>query len=121
MRMTTIALLLACAPAAFAQTAAECQDAQTQQVMNACAAVEYRAADDALNAAWPPARAFAKAIGSDSALLDAQRKWLAYRDAACAVQASPYEGGSLQPFVHARCLTTLTVARTQLLLDLHGY
>ena len=104
-----------------AQTAAECHEPVQQQRMNACAARDFRDADAALNAAWKPARDFAREIGVADELLAAQRAWLTYRDTACAVHASPYEGGSIQPLIHANCLTNLTVARTRLLLDFHGY
>ncbi|MEP5732064.1 MAG: lysozyme inhibitor LprI family protein [Sulfitobacter sp.] len=100
-----------------AQSPSECNAPQTQQAMNACAALEYREADAALNEAWKSARAFAKQIGQGDALLQAQRAWLTYRDQACAVQASPYAGGSIQPMVLNSCLAALTDARTIMLRD----
>ena len=106
---------------AEAQTAAECIAPQQQQLMNACAYKEYEAADAALNAAWKPAKSFADSIGKGEALLEAQRAWLAYRDAACDVHASPYEGGSIQPLIRATCLSDLTAARTRMLLEFHAY
>ena len=106
---------------AEAQTAAECIAPQQQQLMNACAYKEYEAADSALNAAWTPAKSFADAIGKGEALLEAQRAWLAYRDAACDVHASPYEGGSIQPLIRATCLSDLTASRTRMLLEFHAY
>ena len=109
------------APVAQAQTAADCISPQAQQMMNACAAKEYQAVDAALNEAWKPAKTFADAIGRGGALLTAQRAWLAYRDAACEVHASPYEGGSIQPLVYSTCMTELTVQRTRMLLDFHAY
>lgn len=109
------------APVAQAQTAADCIAPQQQQLMNACAFKEYEEVDAALNAAWKPAKSFADAIGKGEELLAAQRAWLTYRDAACDVQASPYEGGSIQPLIRATCLTDLTVERTKMLLDFHAY
>jgi uncharacterized protein YecT (DUF1311 family) len=53
-------------------------------------------------------------------LLKAQRAWLAYRDAACEVQASPYEGGSIQPLIWFSCLSELTAERTRMLLEFQG-
>jgi urease subunit beta len=100
-----------------AQSAADCIAPQQQQLMNACAARDFERADAALNAAWKPARAYAKQIGQADALLAAQRAWLTYRDLACAVQASPYEGGSIQPLIHASCLSELTANRTRMLLE----
>lgn len=106
---------------AQAQSAADCLAPQAQQLMNACAYKEYEAADAALNEAWASATAFAEAIGKQEVLLEAQRAWLAYRDAACTAQSSPYEGGSIQPLVYATCLRTLTEQRTIMLLDFHAY
>ncbi len=106
---------------AYAQSEAECVSPQGQQMMNACAAKDYSAADDALNVAWASAKAFGDAIGQGNALLKAQRAWLTYRDAACAVHASAYEGGSLQPFIHATCLSRITHERTAMLLEFNAY
>ncbi len=109
------------APAAQAEVPGECVSPQTQTDMNICAAREYEEADAALNTAWGPARDFAKAIGQGDALLAAQRAWLSYRDAACEVHSSPYEGGSIRPMIYAGCLTELTQARTRMLLDFNAY
>ncbi|MBV2361698.1 DUF1311 domain-containing protein [Thalassococcus sp. CAU 1522] len=92
----------------------------TQIEMNTCAAEEYRRADAALNAAWKPAKAFADGAGIGAKLLDAQRKWIAFRDAACLAEAGLYEGGSIRPLVLNSCLTRLTRQRTEDLLTL-GY
>jgi uncharacterized protein YecT (DUF1311 family) len=109
------------APQVQAQTRSDQLQAQTQSEMNASAARDYRAADAALNDAWDGARLFGDAIGQGDALLAAQRLWLAYRDAACEVQASPLTGGTLQPMVQTNCLTTLTEERTRMLLEFNGY
>lgn len=120
-RAAGVLLALLLAQGAHAQTAADCIAPQQQQLMNACAEREYREVDAALNAAWQPAKSFADRIGKGDALLAAQRAWLVYRDAACAVQASPYEGGSIRPLIHAKCLTRLTAERTKMLLEFHAY
>ncbi|WP_298861638.1 lysozyme inhibitor LprI family protein [uncultured Sulfitobacter sp.] len=117
---------IACTALAFgsmahAQSEAECIAPQVQQLMNACAAKEYREADAALNTAWKSAKAFADAIGRNKALLEAQRAWLTYRDAACDVHASPFEGGSLQPLIQSTCLSKLTAERTRMLLEFNAY
>lgn len=109
------------ATGAQAQTAAECKAPQQQQLMNACAAKKYQQSDAALNVAWKSAKAFADAIGQGRDLLAAQRAWLAYRDAACTVHASPFEGGSIQPMVRATCLSELTDQRTRMLRDFNAY
>lgn len=112
---------LAAMNGAHAQTAAECIEPQVQGLMNACAAKGFAAADAALNTAWKPAKSFADAIGRGDALLDAQRAWLTYRDAACDVHASPFEGGSLQPLIYSTCMSELTTQRTQMLLEFNAY
>lgn len=109
------------AAAVQAQTAAECTAPQSQQLMNACANKDFDKADAALNVAWTSAKSFGDAIGKGDALLKAQRAWLAYRDMACDVHASPYEGGSIQPLIRASCLTALTQERTQMLLEFNAY
>jgi urease subunit beta len=107
------------APAAQAQT--NCTSPQTQFELTECAFADYEAADRELNAAWAPAKKFADAIGEGQVLLEAQRAWLAYRDAACSAHAAPFEGGTIQPMVRADCLTTLTLQRTQMLSEFHAY
>jgi uncharacterized protein YecT (DUF1311 family) len=106
---------------AHAQSEAECIAPQAQQLVDACAAKEYREADAALNTAWKSAKAFADAIGQDKALLTAQRAWLTYRDAACDVHASPFEGGSLQPLIQSTCQSKITAERTRMLLEFNAY
>ncbi|MEH6521139.1 lysozyme inhibitor LprI family protein [Sulfitobacter sp.] len=106
---------------AQAQSTAECIEPQTQNLMNACAAKDFAEADAALNAAWKPAKSFADAIGKGAALLVAQRAWLKYRDAACDVHASPFEGGSLQPLIYSTCMGEITAQRTRMLLEFNAY
>ena len=106
---------------AQAQSGDDCQSPQTQMMMNICANREYAQADAALNDAWGPARKFADAIGKGTLLLEAQRAWLAYRNAACLAQASPYEGGSIQPMIYSNCLSRLTAQRTEMLKDFHAF
>ncbi|ANB34347.1 uncharacterized protein YecT (DUF1311 family) [Rhodovulum sulfidophilum] len=106
----TLAALLACG--GLPGTALAACPGNTQLEINDCAASAYRDADAQLNAVWPAARAAAAASGADGLLLDAQRKWIAFRDAACAAEAAQYRGGSIQPLVHADCLRRLTDRRT---------
>ena len=121
------ALALAAAPLA-AEPAADCTDPVTQSAMNMCSFEDYRAADAQLNAAWKRARDLAKSIDRRSAeanaaedrfarLLDAQRKWLAYRDAHClaVVGERTPDSGTIWPLAQNTCMTQLTLARTQLL------
>ncbi len=85
--------------------------------MNQCADQEWQRADAELNAAWQVVKPVFDGFGAGAALLDAQRKWLAYRDAACGAEAAMFEGGSMQPLIHSGCLARLTKRRTE---DLRG-
>jgi len=107
------ALLLGLPGALIAQPAPDCSAPSKlpQQDINWCAAQEYAEADAALNARWPAARAGAREAGAEEALVTAQRLWLQYRDAACAAEAKPWEGGSMQPFILSTCLARLTWQR----------
>lgn len=94
--------------------AADCGNAATQTDMNACALRAYQHSDAALNEAYAAARRAMQAVSAEAgdALRDAQRAWIGYRDLACAAEAMPYRGGSIEPLVHAGCLERLTRQRT---------
>lgn len=106
-----LGLMAAVAALLLPPTAALACPGQTQLDMNACAEADYKRADADLNAYWRPVKAHYDAIGAGDVLLDAQRKWLAFRDAACAAETAPYAGGSILPLVHWTCLARLTWAR----------
>ncbi len=107
------ALLLGAAPA-FADEAdgIDCNNAMTQSDMNICADKDYRAADKLLNAAYAKAVAGLDAHSRDL-LKTAQRAWIKFRDAECAYEAAPNEGGTIYPLEYSGCLTALTMARTK--------
>lgn len=107
-------LLLASEPAI------DCANAMTQTDMNICSYRDFQSADRAMNEAWGKAAAAAKAAdrqgrgGNFNRLLDAQRKWLAYRDAQCFAENGPREeSGTIWPLQQNGCLTELTEARTK--------
>ncbi|RYF57184.1 MAG: DUF1311 domain-containing protein [Comamonadaceae bacterium] len=104
-------LLLLAMPAAHADTACLAK-AQTQTQINACAAGDLKQADDWLNQHY---RQMQQRLKDDpevrKLLLDAQRKWLAFRDAECALQAMRSRDGSSHPFNVNSCLADLTQAR----------
>ncbi|MEM8731767.1 MAG: lysozyme inhibitor LprI family protein [Pseudomonadota bacterium] len=109
---TRFGIALVCAslaPPAVAQAACP---GTTQIELNACAQAEYQAADAELNAAWRVTKPFFDGLGLGANLLDAQRKWLAFRDAECATEAALYSGGSIQGMIYSTCLTRLTKARS---------
>ena len=122
-----------------------CQDPIVQQEMNWCAGQDYAAADAELNTQWKITASIMKErdtgmeadfgpinhatpredaaarmayTGHFQSLLEAQRAWLAYRDAQCRLEGYAFLGGSAQPMIVSGCLATLTRQRTQELRDL---
>lgn len=91
--------------------AAACDTAFTQIEINDCAHRQYLKADRKLNDLWPGVKRSADQFGAGEALLESQRKWIAFRDAACAAEAAPYAGGSIQPSVWSSCLERQTKRR----------
>jgi uncharacterized protein YecT (DUF1311 family) len=101
--------------------AEDCSKAETQIDMNQCAGRNYKAADRILNLVYQQAIAHAResdrnVSGTDysyeAALRNAQRAWIAYRDADCA--PPPRElAGSISSMEQADCLTQKTVQRTK--------
>lgn len=103
-----------------------CGSSGVQSELNACAARDYEAADQAMNAQWRVTlarlRADDRRDGPDrfgpptaDALLKSQRAWLAYRDAECSLAGEQARGGSMQPMLVSGCLATLTTERTKAL------
>lgn len=108
-----------------AEPSVDCSNAMTQADMNVCSYRDFQSADRTLNKAWGEAAAAAKVAdrnglsGAFDRLLDAQRKWLAYRDAQCLSENGPREqSGTIWPLLQNGCLTQLTQARTT---QLHDY
>jgi uncharacterized protein YecT (DUF1311 family) len=127
-----IALLAFALQASPPNPAWNCADPQVQMEMNWCAGQDYEAADKELNAQWAITRAAMKARDADwaqlgsadkragwaASLLEAQRGWLRYRDAHCALEGYEARGGSLEPLLVLTCEARLTRARTQELKEL---
>jgi uncharacterized protein YecT (DUF1311 family) len=102
----------------------DCANAMTQADMNACAARDFEQADAELNRIWPGLIAGARAAdreidrtydhrpGYEQMLREAQRAWLAFRDAQCTYEAADEaRGGSMEPMVFSGCAAQLTRAR----------
>lgn len=121
------ALLLFSTPLAFAQDGepeVDCDNAQVQVEMNICAARDYQAADDELNAAYKVTMAAAREmdeqasemgdqyVGAVDALKRAQRAWIGYRDGQCELAGFEARGGSMEPMLVSGCLADLTRKRT---------
>lgn len=119
MRGTFPTVALAAMLAAASAAAEDCDSAETQADMTACADAAYRAADAKLNAAY---KAIASRLTDDAdarkLLVAAERAWIAFRDAECAFATSAASGGSIQPMLVASCRERLTAARAT---DLESY
>ena len=91
-------------------------DGETNAGMIRCTVGEYEAWDDRLNTAYG---AYMQRLEAprDAGLREAQRAWMALRDADCDFAASAYEGGSMQPLVSAGCHRDYAARRTLLLLS----
>jgi uncharacterized protein YecT (DUF1311 family) len=83
-----------------------------QQPMNFCFSLLVRAAEAQRARAFT---ALQKAVEPErrSALASVEKAWRAFVDAQCAFEAAVYEGGSLQPTIHAGCVLDLTQARIE--------
>ncbi len=114
--LTAALLVLAIQPSqsALAQfpadSSANCEGELPQQQMNYCAAQEYWERDAELNQIYKPFKR-SLSLTEQERLTDSSLAWIAFRDADCKARASRYEGGSIQPFIHARCMTELTENR----------
>lgn len=94
--------------------AIDCHNANDQATMNQCAAQQNQAADGELNTLYQKITARLKGSpDSKKALINAQRAWLAFRDAECSFSASAVKGGSVYPLVYGNCLTDLTKSRVE--------
>ncbi|GLQ55439.1 lysozyme inhibitor LprI family protein [Devosia nitrariae] len=113
--LLTIAFITLMLPSAQAQ---ECEDAEDQATMTACAEQAYEASDAELNALY---REIEARLGDDAdtkeLLVEAERAWLAFRDAECAFSSSGTAGGSVYPMIQAMCLDTQTQTRISELQD----
>lgn len=102
----------------------DCTDAMSQAEINACAALDFEQADAELNRLWPSliedARAADREIdrrydqlpGYEEVLRDAQRAWIAFRDAQCTDESyAEARGGSMAPMVYSNCLARMTRER----------
>ncbi len=106
-----------------------CENPMAQQEMNYCAGQEFERADRALNTQWAKTSAVLKERdeqraagafplsddrpGNFETLLEAQRAWLAFRDAHCRNEGYYARGGSMEPLLVLTCKTALTEARTE--------
>src|SRR6478672_5902751 len=50
--------------------------------------------------------------GEEATLREAQRAWVAFRDAHCRLESFEARGGSMQPMIDGNCRAAITRART---------
>ena len=107
--------------------AEDCTAPQTNLQMQTCAEADFEKADKRLNIDYKAARKYMDSIddnlpanlkGASDALLDAQRDWIKYRDAACFAEGFIVRGGREEPLIVTTCKTELTQERSKQLRDL---
>ena len=92
----------------------ECADAEDQATMNECAAKDLQAADAELNSLYHQIRQrIVDDVDTRNLLRDAERAWVAFRDAECTFATSSTAGGSIWPMEYDACLTGLTQQRIE--------
>jgi uncharacterized protein YecT (DUF1311 family) len=90
-----------------------CGNAETQDVMNACFAMEFKDADKEMNSVYQTVLSRLEREDRERVRV-AQRAWLRYRDLHCeAVGSVQAGGGSLEPTEVYGCKADLTKARTK--------
>ncbi|WP_309666264.1 lysozyme inhibitor LprI family protein [Tabrizicola sp.] len=121
-------LCLLCAPATAQEV--DCANAMAQQELNICAEQDWQKADIALNITYKEVMAEMKAMdeglpeelqGAEAALREAQRAWVAFRDANCEAAGFEMRGGSAEALLVYGCLRRMTVDRTQELAELNQF
>ncbi|WP_127107861.1 lysozyme inhibitor LprI family protein [Pararhodobacter zhoushanensis] len=89
-----------------------CDTAEDQATMTLCARQSYQAVDGHLNALYHQIR---QRLGDDVDALrlfrDAERQWIAFRDAECEFATASVAGGSVYPMIYDGCLEELTAER----------
>jgi uncharacterized protein YecT (DUF1311 family) len=100
-----------------------CAKASTTIEINFCAEQDFKAADARLNAAYKAMLGRVETgtdfdaktkAGLRAAIQDAQRKWLAFRDADCKEAVGrEWTGGTGMSYAVYSCLTEKTAARTR--------
>ncbi|APR53797.1 DUF1311 domain-containing protein [Sphingomonas koreensis] len=124
-------ILLTLLAAAQTQTI-DCDNAVTQSAMTQCARQSFAKADALLNAEYRQTMAIMRKLDAEpgshpagdtrpgyaAALTEAQRAWIAFRDAHCRTMGYQMRGGSAEPMLVWGCRETLTRDRTEQLIDL---
>lgn len=106
-------------PSCLGQAAQGCMGATDQSTLStvACIGAETAVWDDLLNTEYKARRAEMTAAGLSEKLLEAQRAWIAFRDAECGLEVARWGDASLAGVVGANCLMEMTAARAAQLRD----
>ncbi len=97
-----------------------CEDPGYQQEMNYCAYQDFVEADRMLNAEYQKAIAQAKELdrygsiddqSAEGVLRQAQRAWVAFRDANCLAEGFVAHGGTMEPMLVDGCKARVTLHR----------
>ncbi|MBU3030708.1 lysozyme inhibitor LprI family protein [Paracoccus marinaquae] len=114
------------APGCLGQAAQSCQSTtqqgETTLGIGQCIMAETAAWDVLLNREYGMTRdSFAETPGLKDTLLKAQRAWIAFRDADCAVAYERWGGGSMRSIAAANCRMEFTARRALELKFMRGY
>ena len=120
-----------CIGDAAAQCMADEPDGETTFGMMTCLSAEAQVWDGLLNAEYAKARDFARAMDAEDAeffpefairadqVQTAQRAWIAFRDANCAMQYGLWGAGSMRRIAGADCRMQMTADQTFALRNYH--
>lgn len=121
-------LMIACVPSSLCATQTDelgidCKKAVSTSAITLCAADALEAADKRLNVAYRAATAAIVKTGVPpdaqhkwlKALVEAQRRWISYRDAECELTGFEWYGGTGRSWAMVTCARELTEARTKAL------
>nr|WP_281495963.1 lysozyme inhibitor LprI family protein [Marivita sp. S6314] len=120
-------------PPCLGQAAGQCQDqpgGSTTVGMADCIAAETAEWDAILNEEYKATQAMNAAQDAEGrssildrteALRDAQRAWIAFRDADCAARYAIWQDGTIRTIVGANCHLTMTASRAVQLRDMRGF
>ncbi len=114
------ALFLLSLPASAQEV--NCANAVTQLEMNTCQQEVWAESDERLNGVYAETLAILQQSDADypidgpseeDRLRDAQRAWVAFRDANCDSAGYPMRGGSAEPLLVFGCMHQMTEARIE--------
>jgi uncharacterized protein YecT (DUF1311 family) len=107
--LTLMALGIGCSASAHAQ---DCD--ASQAAMNRCAGEQLTAIDAELNRQYKAQMAYLQTAQKKQDLKEAQKKWIAFRDADCVYEVGKaQDSGSIWPLQQSQCLTEHTKVRVE--------